>query len=252
MSGPDDREEGPGLVSGLWRYPASSLAGQSVDEMAVDAAGAEGDRLFGLVDASTGEIASPDADRKWHGAPLIAARIGEGGGLEVMVPGGNWLPAPGEAADRAASAFLGFAVSIRPYRQDRAREGIVAAPRYIKDPIHLLTTASLAEVRRLHPTGDPDTRRFRPNILVDLQPAAGRFPETEWVGRRIAIGALELTVTEACRRCGFTIIAQDGLANDPDILRTLVKHNAHNLGVYCAVTRPGRIRLGDAMRLIPQ
>jgi len=34
--------------------------------------------------------------------------------LQVRTPGGEWLAAPGEAADRAASAFLGFQASIRP------------------------------------------------------------------------------------------------------------------------------------------
>ena len=102
----------------------------------------------------------------------------------------------------------------------------------------------------MHPDGNPDPRRFRPNILVDMQPVAGRFPETEWIGRRLAIGELELTVTEACRRCGFTIIAQEGIDEDPDILRTLVKNNAHNLGVYCAVTRAGDVKVGDVMRFL--
>jgi uncharacterized protein YcbX len=83
-----------------------------------------------------------------------------------------------------------------------------------------------------------------------MPPVAGRFPETEWIGRKIAIGELELTITEPCRRCGFTIIAQEGFDNDPNILRTLVKKNAHNLGVYCQVTRPGRVGTGDALRIV--
>jgi uncharacterized protein YcbX len=171
--------------------------------------------------------------------------------LEVRISGGEWLAAPGEEADRAASAFLGFQASIRPF-QSAGAAGNEAAflPRYKKSPVHLLTTASLAELKAQHPDGDPDPRRFRPNILVDMQPVAGRFPETEWIGRKIAIGELELTVTDPCRRCGFTIIAQQGLDNDPNILRTLVKKNAHNLGVYCAVTRPGTVRSGDTMRFV--
>lgn len=238
----------PGRIASLWRYPASSLGGESLAEMTVGTGGAEGDRLFGLVDAATGEIASPDADRKWHGVPRIAARLAGSGNLEVMTPGGEWLAAPGEEADRAASEFLGFAASIRPFGGGRG--GPTAAPRYVKDPIHLVTTASLAELKAEYPEGNPDPRRFRPNILVDMQPVAGRFPETEWIGRRIAVGELELTITEACRRCGFTIIAQDDLDSDPGILRTLVRKNAHNLGVYCAVTRPARVRIGDAMRFV--
>ena len=240
-----------GHVAGLWRYPASSLGGESLTELAIGTDGAQGDRLFGLVDAATGEIARPDANSKWHGVPSIATRLAGDGRLEVMTPGGDWLAAPGEAADRAASAFLGFDASIRPFGSAGPDGETAFSPRYEKAPIHLVTTASLAELMALHPEGNPDPRRFRPNILIDMQPVAGRFPETEWIGRRIAIGELELTITEPCRRCGFTIIAQEGgVDNDPGILRTLVKKNAHNLGVYCEVTRPGTVQVGDAMRFL--
>ena len=240
-----------GRVVKLWRYPASSLGGESLAAMTVGTDGAEGDRLFGLVDAATGEIARPDANSKWHGVPSIAARLVDGARLEVRTPGGEWLAGPGEEADRAASAFLGFQASIRPFRcAGAAGDEAAFSPRYKKSPIHLVTTASLAELKAQHPDGDPDPRRFRPNIVVDMQPVAGRFPETEWIGRKIAIGELELTITDPCRRCGFTIIAQQRLDSDPNILRTLVKKNAHNLGVYCAVTKPGTVRSGDTMQFV--
>jgi uncharacterized protein len=244
-----------GRAAKLWRYPVSSLGGESLREMAVGTDGVEGDRLFGLIDAATGEIARPDANSKWHGVPRIRARLGEHGRLEIGTPAGEWLGAPGEEADREVSAFLGFEASIRPFRHESKAggSGPTTSPRYSKKPIHLLTTASLAELKTLHPQGNPDPRRFRPNVLVDMQPVAGRFPETEWIGRRIAIGELELTVTEPCRRCGFTIIAQEGgVDSDPGILRTLVKNNAHNLGVYCTVDRPGTVHVGDAMRFLAE
>ncbi|TIX41851.1 MAG: MOSC domain-containing protein, partial [Mesorhizobium sp.] len=56
--------------------------------------------------------------------------------------------------------------------------------------------------------------------------------------------------SEPCRRCGFTIIAQDGFDSDPGILRNLVRHNAHNLGVYCTVDRPARVEIGAPMRFV--
>ncbi|MBL8577486.1 MAG: MOSC domain-containing protein [Mesorhizobium sp.] len=234
-----------GSVIGLWRYPASSLGGERLDAAPLRADGVEGDRLFGIVDAATGVIAKPDSDRKWHPVPRIAARL-DGGALEIKVPGGDWLPAPSEAADNAASSFLGFDARIRKFEEGTALE----APRYRKAPVHLLTTASLAELKAQHPGGDPDPRRFRPNIVVDMPPVAGHFPETEWLGRKITIGEVELEITDPCRRCGFTMLGQDGFEYDPDILRTLVRKNRHNLGVYCELTRPGTVRPGDTMRFL--
>ena len=65
-----------GSVSQLWRYAASSLAGERRDAISVGTTTVDGDRLFGLVDASDGEIARPDRGPKWHKVPLIRTRSG--------------------------------------------------------------------------------------------------------------------------------------------------------------------------------
>lgn len=242
-----------GTVSELWRYPASSLTGERLEAISIEVEGIAGDRMFGLVDASDNEIARPDRDAKWHNVPRIRTRLTRNRELEVAVPGGEWLPAPGAESDRSVSDYLGFEASIRPFRREYAAAGYsgpLTAERYRKAPIHLLTTASLARLKALHPKGTADPRRFRPNIVVDMAPVEGSFPETEWIGRKLAIGELLLTISEPCRRCGFTIIGQDGFDPDPAILRNLVRHNAHNLGVYCTVDRPATVELGDAMRFL--
>ena len=53
-----------GQVAKLWRYPVSSLAGESLSAMRVSADGAKGDRLFGIVEKATGAIARPDQSRR--------------------------------------------------------------------------------------------------------------------------------------------------------------------------------------------
>ncbi|MER9729478.1 MOSC domain-containing protein [Mesorhizobium sp. M0217] len=241
-----------GAVTELWRYPASSLAGERQDAISVGLETIDGDRLFGLVDVSDNEIARPDRDAKWHKVPRIRTRLSKDRKLEIAVPGGDWLAVPGVECDQAISAYLGFAASIRPFSQDNAPgyTGPLTAARYRKAPIHLLTTASLARLKALHPEGIPDPRRFRPNIVVDMAAVESSFPETEWIGRKLAIGDLLVTVSEPCRRCGFTIISQDGFDHDPGILRNLVRHNAHNLGVYCTVDRPARVEIGAPMRFV--
>ncbi len=246
---------GVGHVKELWRYPASSLGGEVLRTMAVGTNGADGDRLFGLIDAASGEIARPDTVARWQKVPRILARLRSDRSLEVSVPGTDaWWPAPAKETDAAISAYLGFDTAIRPFARTFARgyTGAFTKARYDKAPIHLLTTASLARLQALHPTGNIDTRRFRPSVLVDIPEVEGSFPETEWMGRRIAIGSVELTIVEPCRRCGFTIIAQEGLDHDPNILRTLVRHNRHNFGVYCRVDHTGDIGIDDTMRLLPE
>lgn len=240
-----------GRVSELWRYPASSLGGERLDEIMIGAGGVAGDRMFGVIETATGEPGRPDGNRKWHKLPLIRTRLAEGG-LDAAVPGGDWLAAPGEACDRALTEFMGFPVSLLPFSREAAPgfQGPLTSSRYKVSPVHLLTTASLARLEALHPEGAADRRRFRPNILVDMPAVEGHFPETEWIGRRLAIGDVELTISEPCRRCGFTIIAQDGFGADPEILRQLVRHNQRNIGVYCAVDLAGGVRVGDVLRLL--
>jgi uncharacterized protein YcbX len=241
-----------GQVRKLWRYPVSSLAGEPLQTISLGREGAAGDRLYGLVDVASGEVAAPDRNAKWHPVPRIRTRLSDDGRLEIAVPGGDWLAAPGPECDRELTAFLGFEAAIRPFAGEGppGYDGPLTAARYKKAPVHLLTTASLARLKALHPAANPDPRRFRPSILVDMPEIEGAFPESGWLGRRIAIGEVELTVSEPCRRCGFTIIAQDGFDTDPDILRTLVRHNAHNIGVYCSVDRPGDLELNAPLRFL--
>lgn len=238
-----------GRVAKLWRYPVSSLGGEPMRELAVRPDGVDGDRLFGLIHKATEEIARPDRGPQWHAVPRIMARLVGRQKLQIATPDSDWIDAPSADADLAASAFLGFEAAVLAFDGTSADEPGFKS-RYDKSPIHLLTTASMARLKSLHPEGNPDPRRFRPNILVDLPPTDGSFPETEWIGRRLEIGELGLTIAEPCRRCGFTIIAQDGFDHDPGILRNLVRHNTHNMGVYCTVNRPGKVEIGDEMRLV--
>jgi uncharacterized protein YcbX len=242
-----------GQVAALWRYPVSSLGGQSMRGLSFGPGGAEGDRGYGLFDVGSGIVAAPDRNpAKWDQAPRVRTRLSGEGRLEVETPGCGWLAAPAAQSDKAISDYLGFEVSVRPYLDEgpQPADGSLMAPRYRKAPVHLLTTASLARLKALHPAGDPDPRRFRPSIVIDMPEVEGSFPESGWLGRGLAIGEVELTVSDPCRRCGFTVIAQDRFDRDPDILRNIVRHNGHNFGVYCTVDRPGRIELGEPMRFL--
>lgn len=123
-------------------------------------------------------------------------------------------------------------------------------------PLHLLTTTTLATLARLNPAADWDERRFRANLVIEPVAgsdagAAATQPELDWIGRTLAIGDLRLAVVMPTPRCGMTIRAQQGLAADASILRTIVAHADQNLGTYARVARAGEVRVGDPVYLLP-
>jgi hypothetical protein len=118
--------------------------------------------------------------------------------------------------------------------------------------IHLLSTQSLESLARCAPDSVIDKARFRPNLLVDFPSEAspsGDFPEIELVGRILLIGEAEFEVVMPMMRCVMTTHAQQGLPKDPSIMRTLVRECEMNLGVGIQVRKPGRIRVGDEIRI---
>ncbi len=124
-------------------------------------------------------------------------------------------------------------------------------------PITLMTTASLRTAANAHPKGLWDPRRFRSNLLIEH--AGDGFVENDWVGRRIAVGDVVFEVTAATPRCIMTTLAQPDLPADTGILRTIARLNRVELkgfgsfaclGAYASVVTPGRVAIGDSVRLL--
>lgn len=117
-------------------------------------------------------------------------------------------------------------------------------------PLHVLTTASLATLGRGAPVERFDARRFRPNLLVESTPDATGLPEGDWAGRELRAGGIRLRVEMPTVRCSMVMRAQPGLAADTEVLRTIVREGAQNLGAYATVVAPGAIAVGDAVELV--
>lgn len=115
-------------------------------------------------------------------------------------------------------------------------------------PVHLMSTASL---RALSPDGEPySVRRFRPNVLVDVEPSEQEFPESTWAGSDVAMGSVRLRVTIPTIRCVVPTRPQPGLDLDRAITRQLADRTGRFLGVYADVTTPGLVRVGDEIRVV--
>ena len=117
-------------------------------------------------------------------------------------------------------------------------------------PIHVLTSASLAVMSQLNQAADWDVRRFRPNFFVQTVPGLEGLLESEWTGRTLRIGTVEVKCEMPAVRCGMTTNAQKELTKDPSVLRTIVKEANQNLGTYASVAKIGAVREGDRVELI--
>jgi uncharacterized protein YcbX len=117
-------------------------------------------------------------------------------------------------------------------------------------PIHVLTTASLAVMAQSNAAADWDVRRFRPNFLVKTVQGIEGLVESEWAGRTLRIGSVEVKCEMPAVRCGMTTNAQTDLPRDLSVLRTIVKDANQNLGVYASVITAGQVSEGDRAELI--
>ena len=263
-----------GSIASLHRYPIKSMMGEELNSTRVGSKGLAGDRLFALADPSTGKIASAKNPTKWPS--LFSFRAVYTEPLEqrippvrITLPDGRTVLSHDESIDHLLSTVLGRPVRFLsaapssgvleeywPDMEGLANRDIVTDEALPSDTffdlamIHLLTTATLNELRKLYPEGRFESRRFRPNLVVATANGAAGFVENEWVGKELAIGnEVKLRVTGPCPRCIMTTLAQADLPRDPGILKTAAKYNGTHIGVYASVIEGGTIRQGDGVRI---
>ena len=116
-------------------------------------------------------------------------------------------------------------------------------------PFNVLTTASLCALASRNPAADFDSRRFRPNVLVETNRGIEGLVEAEWSGRTLRIGATRIKIEMPTVRCVIPTLDQPGVKKDPSVLRTIVRDAAQNLGAYATVSTAGTIALGDDVAL---
>ena len=117
--------------------------------------------------------------------------------------------------------------------------------------ISVITTDTVSEIGRLAEM-TVDIRRFRPNIVVRSTRAVP-FQEDEWLGGVLTFGdsddAPAVAVTRRDVRCAVVNYDPDGGSPAPEVLRAVVRANQNHAGIYGAVTRIGRLVVGQTIRL---
>jgi uncharacterized protein len=120
-------------------------------------------------------------------------------------------------------------------------------------PLSLLTTSSVEHFEELQPGSRFDVRRFRMNLIVGSEESG--FVENGWLGRTLGVGdEVRLLVAMPDARCVMPNLAQGDLPRDPQILKTLARHNRLDVaggglypcaGVYALAQKTGTVRKGD-------
>ena len=118
-------------------------------------------------------------------------------------------------------------------------------------PLHLITTSSLDKLKEIEPEGDFNSRRFRPNIVIDSASKLPAFEEFDWVDGRLRIGSMVIKCVSKTVRCSMPAQPQVAFGKDTKILRTLERNTGRHLGVNATVVRCGQIKEGDRVEWIP-
>jgi len=279
----DKRELEAGAVGTIFRYPVKSMLGEVLDEAIIDEGGVLGDRAYALIDQDTCKVASAKLPKKWGGMLEFSARFmtaprrnSPAPVVRIECPDGSHVTSNVGDPDTKLSESLGRRVTLTTMRPDSIsveRLDPLDPAGGIRDigdimlrgkfadyaPIHLLTTATLAQLSALRPDIEFEVRRFRPNLLIETAADRPGFVENQWIGKTVAIGEeVRLRITDPTPRCSVPTLAQKNIPKDPQVLRAIVENNLIPVplldnemlpcaGVYGFVVKGGTIRRGDAM-----
>jgi uncharacterized protein YcbX len=230
-----------GTVEALWRYPVKSMAGEQLSQAPVDARGVFGDRLYAVRDTD-GKLGSGKNSRRFRrmdGLLDFNATYLPDLTPVITLPDGRSVRGDDEHVHWAVSDGLGMS------GMTLVRENVIS--HFDQEPLHLVTSASMSRLAELGP--DVDTRRVRPNLVIQVEQTAGR-PEDAWVGRELHIGShLVIYLVDTVERCAMVNAGQDDLADTAEVLRAIAEASDLLFGVYARVAMPGRIKVGDEVLL---
>lgn len=261
-----------GRVVAIWRYPVKSMMGEELTAADFATRGMAGDRAFALVDAETGKVASAKNPKVWPNLFEFRARYLDtsltADGLEITLPDGQRIRGSDPQVNEVLSRAVGRPVRLAaagadqrqleeywpdleelPHRDEVTDEPVPPGTFFDAAAVHLLTTATLDALRAAYPPGRFETRRFRPNLVIQATSQSG-YPENGWHGSALRIGEeLELKIDGPCPRCVMTTLAQGDLPQDLGVLRTAAQRNKAHVGVYASVVRAGSVRRGGTVGL---
>jgi len=235
-----------GHVEAIFRYPVKSMGGERLDIANLGWHGLEGDRrlAFRRIDDRS---AFP-----WLSASKLPDLVlftplrredGADGDLptHIRTPDGEEMPVFGEDLAEEIGRRYGS-----PVQMMQLKHGI-----FDEASISVIASGTAREIGRLAGRS-LDIRRFRPNVVARLL-RPGPFQEDDWVGGVLLFGegddAPAITVTMRDVRCSMVNLDPDSARLAPEVLKAVVGEHQNTAGIYGAVTRIGRLAVGQTIFL---
>ena len=232
-----------GHVEAIFRYPVKSMGGEPLEVADLGWHGLEGDRRLAFRRTEDRSAFPWLTASKLPELLLFAPQRGEDGDLptHVRTPDGVEMAVFGEELASEVGRRYGA-----PVEMMQMKHGI-----FDDASISVIASDTMREIGRLAGR-NLDVRRFRPNVVVRLLRAVP-FQEDEWLGGVLSFGeggdAPAVTVTMRDLRCSMVNLDPDTARPAPEVMKAIVRANDNNAGVYGAVTRVGRLVVGQSVVL---
>jgi len=236
-----------GRVRELVRYPVKSMAGTATESAYLGWHGLAGDRRFAvrrLADSSGFPwlSASRMPELLLYRPFGLNESTGEPLPTHVRTPSGTDLELRSEALQTEIGERLGSGVELM-----MLKHGI-----FDDAPVSVISLATIAHIGQ-EAGVEIDRRRMRMNVVLETDDTEP-FLEDAWIGGTLVFGDTEpraaVSVTARDLRCVMVNLDPDTGANDPRIMKTIVRLNDNNGGVYGTVARAGTIQVGQTVSLV--
>jgi uncharacterized protein YcbX len=236
-----------GHVREIVRYPIKSMAGTATDSAFLGWYGLEGDRRFAF------RRLGDDGGFPWLSASRLPELLlyqpigidestGEPLPTHVRTPGGANIELRSADLPAEIGERFGSRVELMKLKHGIFDEATISV-------ISLTTIAGISREVGL----DLDRRRFRANIVLETKDS-DPFLEDGWVGHALRFGDSDagptVSVTMCDQRCVMINFDPETAEQDARIMKTAVRLNKNNAGVYATVLRTGTIRVGDRVTLL--
>lgn len=241
-----------GHVKEIWRYPVKGMAGERLQIAQLSDKGIAGDRLWAVRDVARQEIQSCKFRPALLQCRATTAGTEATPQVTIQFPDGQQLSNQDEAVHQAISALVGHVSTLeylRPletaadfYKRYKADDHTwleelkatfdrqpgeplpeldqsseyVSLPGtfFLVTPFHLITTATLAHMKQLHPQSDWAVERFRPNLVIETLPEFSGLIEQTWLDTTLMTDTAQIQTVDTTPRCGAVTRKQQALPTD--------------------------------------